>query len=527
MKKLSILICFCILMLFVDCKQNVSLGSHIENEELNDIKKREFYLSTLMETGNYHVEEEKIKRDLLNILQELENDSETRSVLKSTPIIEKIEESFINTKDVIPFSITQEQNESIKLYIHKILDEKKEGFAITCNDLRIGEILAIIEEGEFKKDITNDPFMKLIVANIESHVKTTLQNWEKLKKEKETSRSIFRDMVESNNYIYSNWNLVNGNLENILKTKWNQMDPYNKVINKMIGGGNFPSGCVTTAIAQVMAFHEYPRSYVGYAHKDFSYFKNEVKDKIPIIENWYGKYNWKEMKKTECAKYVSEDAQLQIASLMYEIAQSAKATYSEEGTGVLIYRYSNALLPRGYFTGTRKSNIIKGDIEKPVKLQRSDNEKNKHRMVMNIDYSFKDTKYSIDGGCPIITAGYSFKYVTKKKAFCWEWEEIEYDGGHAWVIDGYCKLACDAQNTKTGEKNRITLDYVHCNPGWGGISNGYYISDIFSFHLGANANDYQIKNNEKGYYKYEVKIFPELIPEKRLAFDWFFDWYPL
>ena len=40
MKKLSILICFCILMLFVDCKQNVSLGSHIENEELNDIKKR-------------------------------------------------------------------------------------------------------------------------------------------------------------------------------------------------------------------------------------------------------------------------------------------------------------------------------------------------------------------------------------------------------------------------------------------------------------------------------------------------------
>lgn len=234
MKKLSILICFCILMLFVDCKQNVSLGSHIENEELNDIKKREFYLSTLMETGNYHVEEEKIKRDLLNILQELENDSETRSVLKSTPIIEKIEESFINTKDVIPFSITQEQNESVKLYIHKILDEKKEGFAITCNDLRIGEILAIIEEGEFKKDITNDPFMKLIVANIESHVKTTLQNWEKLKKEKETSRSIFRDMVESNNYIYSNWNLVNGNLENILKTKWNQMDPYNKVINRDI-----------------------------------------------------------------------------------------------------------------------------------------------------------------------------------------------------------------------------------------------------------------------------------------------------
>ena len=98
MKKLSILICFCILMLFVDCKQNVSLGSHIENEELNDIKKREFYLSTLMETGNYHVEEEKIKRDLLNILQELENDSETRSVLKSTPIIEKCYSLFNNSR---------------------------------------------------------------------------------------------------------------------------------------------------------------------------------------------------------------------------------------------------------------------------------------------------------------------------------------------------------------------------------------------------------------------------------------------
>ena len=268
--------------------------------------------------------------------------------------------------------ITCKQDLSPINYIEN--NEEKEGFAITCDDLRIGEILAIIEEGEFKKDITNDPFMKVIATNIHSYITSTLRNWEKLKKGKKPSRSAFRDMVESDNYTYSNWTLLNGNLNNILKTKWNQMKPYNRVINELIGG-NFPSGCVTTAIAQVMAFHEYPPSYVGYAHKDFRYFKNEIKDKIPAIENWYGKYDWKEI--------------------------------------------------------------------------------------------------------------------------------------------------------KTNEKVRLTLDYVHCNPGWGGTSNGYYISDIFSFNLGANANDYEIKSDKEGYYKYEIKIFSELIPETRLNFDLFFDWYPL
>jgi hypothetical protein len=95
------------------------------------------------------------------------------------------------------------------------------------------------------------------------------------------------------------------------------------------------------------------------------------------------------------------------------------------------------------------------------------------------------------------------------------------------VTDGYCKLSCDAKNHKTNEKVRLTLDYVHCNPGWGGTSNGYYISDIFSFNLGANANDHEIKSDKEGYYKYEIKIFSELIPETRLNFDLFFDWYPL
>lgn len=530
MKKLLILNCFCMLLLFITCKHDVSSIDYIENEELSDIEKKELYLNILMETGNYRVDEEKIEKDLVNILQNLQNNSAIRNVSVSTPIIEKIEETSINTKDIIPFSTEQEQTENIKLYIHKIANEEKKGFAITCNDLRIGEILAIIEEGEFKKDITNDSFMKVIATNIDSYITSTLQNWEKLKKGKETSRSAFRDMVESNNYTYSNWTLLNGNLNNILKTKWNQMKPYNRVINELIGG-NFPSGCVTTAIAQVMAFHEYPPSYVGYAHKDFRYFKNEIKNKIPAIENWYGRYDWKEIKKNEYADYVSEEAQLQIASLMYEIAQSAKASYSRDGTGILVYRYPDALLPRGYFTGTRKSNITRVDIGKIGRADKvimgNNNGKNKHHMVMNMDYSFKDVKYSIDGRCPLITRGDSFKYITKRWAFWWEWEEVEYGGGHAWVTDGYCKLSCDAKNHKTNEKVRLTLDYVHCNPGWGGTSNGYYISDIFSFNLGANASDYEIKSDKEGYYKYEIKIFPELIPETRLNFDLFFDWYPL
>lgn len=52
-------------------------------------------------------------------------------------------------------------------------------------------------------------------------------------------------------------------------------------------------------------------------------------------------------------------------------------------------------------------------------------------------------------------------------------------GGHAWVYDGYCRAT----------KDDTTKYFVHCNWGWNGNSNGYYISKIFNTSSGPEFYD--------------------------------------
>ena len=66
---------------------------------------------------------------------------------------------------------------------------------------------------------------------------------------------------------------------------------------------------------------------------------------------------------------------------------------------------------------------------------------------------------------------------------------VSYSSGHTFIIDGYYNMSCIAK--KENSEIRITDNFVHCNPGWGGNKNGYYLSGIFdmrSNHLIADDN---------------------------------------
>ena len=109
------------------------------------------------------------------------------------------------------------------------------------------------------------------------------------------------------------------------------------------------------------------------------------------------------------------------------------------------------------------------------------------------------------------------KIVEKKSAWwwAWEWEEIKYESGHYWVIDGYCRLSCKAKNKRSGEIKNIVANYVHCNVGWGGYNNGYYIDELFTFNKPtANAEDYQIRSTygKDNYYQYGIVMFHNIVP---------------
>lgn len=106
------------------------------------------------------------------------------------------------------------------------------------------------------------------------------------------------------------------------------------------------------------------------------------------------------------------------------------------------------------------------------------------------DYNETAIVNAIKGGNPVYARGNS----GKKKVLG---IRVGWKGGHAWVYDG----------TLTASKDNKTSTFVHCNWGWDGRNNGYYISKAFDTNAGAiiydNAGDYQSAGTSN--YKYHLQ----------------------
>lgn len=91
-------------------------------------------------------------------------------------------------------------------------------------------------------------------------------------------------------------------------------------------------------------------------------------------------------------------------------------------------------------------------------------------------------------GTPVYARGNSGK---KKSLFV----RIKYTGGHAWIYDG-CITA-----TKNGKRQNL----IHCNWGWGGSRNGYYLSNVFKANVGPEINDFGTRSGQENYYQYNLE----------------------
>ncbi len=151
MKKLQCLFIILLCASFFSCKQEITIEENLQNE-VSDLETRKIFLSNLMDIGSYHVEEEKVREDLASILSSINDSDEIRSITSNTiPEIEKIYEGPLLEDEISLFSeneVSEFEGEKTRLFVYKLQNAEKTGFAIASNDLRIGEVLAIIEEGE-------------------------------------------------------------------------------------------------------------------------------------------------------------------------------------------------------------------------------------------------------------------------------------------------------------------------------------------------------------------------------------------
>lgn len=183
------------------------------------------------------------------------------------------------------------------------------GFVITTADDRLPAILGYSNQGEFNYE----------------KIPLNMRNW---LKGYEDEISAYLPVAPESDAAFRNRKSVSRKpIEPLLKTKWDQDAPYNNDCPK-INGVTSVTGCVATAVAQLMKFHEWPEKPTGSANGVT--FKGTT-------------YDWKNMlNEYEKGHYSSTQASA-VAKLMRQVGAAVDMQYSPYSSGAYDYNVQLAL----------------------------------------------------------------------------------------------------------------------------------------------------------------------------------------
>ena len=327
-------------------------------------------------TENYKLTEEAVTNDIksflaLKLVDETEGNfdfsraidfvekktdiTKMKTVVKNLPKYNISSRNVNSTDDVnISFYEITEQADTVKT------------IALTSDDERIGSLLCIMENVDYNLDVEN-PILEIYLTNIDEYIETVSNEIESITeddyeffKEKynitdEKIKQAKADYENAQNARkfwgydnWSSWSVCDTNLNNFIsKTKWGQWSPYNNAI-KAMENQNYPTGCGTTAVAQIMAYHEWPLSY---KRNDLDTLKN----KWTFAAAWDGNYNWKEMTADSNADNLSVEGKICVGALMYEISKGCDSVYNTNGTSTTMANRIKFLRNNGYTCDNAKN----------------------------------------------------------------------------------------------------------------------------------------------------------------------------
>lgn len=219
--------------------------------------------------------------------------------------------------------------------------------------------------------------------------------------------------------------LRTGGVAPLVKTHWNQKTPYNEQCPIMYNQ-HCVTGCVATAMAQVMKYHEWPE--VG--HGEASYNHRTLGTLSATIEGTL--YDWANMKYDYETRYDWDKG----------VYYTANATQEEIDAVSLLMWHCGVTLSMNYSTGSSGASATRVSSE----------------LIEHFGYdpdilSFwrKDYISSID------------YYTMLLREFNASRPIVYASGDHCYIADGY-ETRSDAG-----------VPYIHLNLGWGGSSDGYYL----------------------------------------------------
>ncbi len=267
------------------------------------------------------------------------------------------------------------------------------GFIVISADDRMPALLGYSDNGAFNLSEAS-PELKWWLGQYAAQAELNLQSENLLKASSPSSRAPKASIPE------------------MLSTRWDQDEPYN-LYCPSDKGRKCVTGCVATAMSQVIKYYGYPVNGKGTASYAWGgdNLSFDYSDANFDYQNMLDEY-------PRNADNSSKEQKMAVAKLMYACGVSVKMNYSSKSSGASDIFIANALTE--YFNYDKGIQNLKRDYFS--------------------DEDWNDIIYSeLEAGRPVIYGGQSE------------------DGGHEFVCDGY----------EDG--------YYHINWGWSGYGNGWFL----------------------------------------------------
>lgn len=311
------------------------------------------------------------------------------------------------------------------LYVFNVA--KDEGFVIVSNDDRTEPILGYSDNGHF------DP------ENMPENMRAWLQGyadqiaWLNEHGDEESAVATMPSLTGTP---------VKQPIAPLMTTLWNQDTPYNDLCPEYATGEKSATGCVATAMAQVMKYHEWPQAQTlavpGY---DKDYNNSPC---IPVAALPATVFDWSNMLEVYPYHYDSNNVKI------------ADCTDAEATAVATLMRYCGQSLKMNYGASSGTSTHLVADALKTY-FNYATTTTYKDRSHYSYANWIELLYNELSQGRPMVYNGSSS------------------GGGHAFVCDGY-------QNE----------DYFHINWGWGGMSDGYFklsVMNPYSQGIGGSSSD--------------------------------------
>ena len=338
-------------------------------------------------------------------------------------------------------------------------------------NVKNGTGFVIVAGDDVARPILGYSFKSSFSADVPAHVEAFLGRYDKqIRWAKENG--VLREALDI---------LPNPDEGKLLETAlWNQSEPYNwemPILTNTEGEEEQAvTGCVATAAAIIMQYHQYPTKFQGGTHTwisnegatvtlpDGTTVSNERKLTVNLDEPTF---DWSKMLYTYISDLFSEAEGQEVAKLMKYIGAGLNMGYdlgANGGSGATDDDLHKALINYFQYPGARQ-------IDRPQLT----------------DAAFQRILHEeIDANRPMIYTSVS--------------------GGHAFVCDGY------------GPE-----DYYHFNMGWGGLDNGYYPIDAILIADEGGAGASTTTDNYSG----GITLHYNLIPSAKETTTDFFTYYAI